>query len=240
MVLMSPMAHKNRSDETFCRGQRDHRVAHSWLCTHAITNYQCTSTATPSLWSIATISPGTCMLLHPLNQESQIGKSLLWTTASYKVLWVQFCGKVALHDAQYHIERNSFFHIAWSVSREMQCTMHSTSQKNLVLHLQSKTACQPELLSHMHQHAGRDAHHVSPNLEVKLDSISRETTCDGAAITSDASLQSNYLKLARYVAENVLKATFEKLPFEKMFDTNMAGYCLNFTVLCEENNYFIA
>ena len=74
----------------------------------------------------------------------------------------------------------------------------------------------------------------------KLDSISRDTTCDGAATTSDASLQSNYLKLARYVAENVLKATFEKLPFEKMFGTNMAGYCLNFTVLCEENNYFIA
>ena len=119
--------------------------------------------------------------------------------------------------------------------------MHSTSQKNLVLHLQSKTACQPELLSHMHQHAGSDAHHVSPNLEVKLDSISRDTTCDGAATTSDASLQSNYLKLARYVAEKVvLKATFEKLPFEKMFGTNMAGYCLNFTVLCEENNYFIA
>ena len=118
--------------------------------------------------------------------------------------------------------------------------MHSTSQKNLVLHLQSKTACQPELLSHMHQHAGSDAHHVSPNLEVDLDSISRDTTCDGAAKTSDASLQSNYLKLARYVAENVLKATFEKLPFAKMFGTNLVGYCLNFTVLCEENNYFIA
>ena len=108
--------------------------------------------------------------------------------------------------------------------------MHSLSQKNLVLHLQSKTTCQPELLSHMHQHAGGDAHHVSPNLEVELDSISRDTTCDGAGTTSDASLQSNYLKLARSVAENVLKGTFAKLPFEKMFGTNLARYCLNFTV----------
>ena len=56
---------------------------------------------------------------------------------------------------------------------------------------------------------------MSPNLEVDLDSISRDTTCDGAATTSDASLQSNYLKLVRYVAENVLKAPLEKLPFEK-------------------------
>ena len=121
----------------------------------------------------------------------------------------------------------------------MQCTMHSTSQKNIVLHLQSKTACQPELLSPMHQHAGSDAHHVSPNLEVELNSISRDTTCDGAATTSDASLQSNYLKLARYVAENVLKATFEKLPFEKMFGTNLAGYCLNFTVCVKKTTILL-